>query len=137
MSRKEAENTTLEEALDRYSREFSSKKKGAYQESRRIENLKKHKLGSRFLSSIQGKDIAEYRDERLKSVSQASVRLELALLSHLFNTAIREWGMSGMTNPIAQIRLPKKSTSRDRRLLPGEEEKFLSPVMNMAGIFPT
>lgn len=107
VSRKEAEKTTLSEALDRYAQEVSSNKKGAYQESRRIECLKRHKLAKRYLASIQGKDIAEYRDERLKSVSQAAVRLELALLSHLFNTAIREWGMSGIRNPIAQIRLPK------------------------------
>ena len=136
VSRKEAENTTLAKALDRYLQEVSSKKKGAYQESRRIENLKRHKLGKRFLASIQGKDIAEYRDERLKSVSQASVRLELALLSHLFNTAIREWGMNGILNPVSQIRLPKKAINRDRRLLPGEEEKILAACDEYGGDLP-
>ncbi|AFS53855.1 putative phage integrase [Leptospirillum ferriphilum ML-04] len=136
VSRKEAENTTLAEALDRYLQEVSSKKKGAYQESRRIENLKSHKLAKRYLASIQGKDIAEYRDERLKSVSQASVRLELALLSHLFNTAIREWGMNGILNPVSQIRLPKKAISRDRRLLPGEEEKILGACDEYGGDLP-
>jgi len=136
VSRKEAESTTLSEALDRYAQEVSSKKKGAYQESRRIENLKRHKLAKRFLSSIQGKDIAEYRDERLKSVSQASVRLELALLSHLFNTAIREWGMNGILNPVTQIRLPKKAISRDRRLFPGEEEKLLAECDKYGGDLP-
>ena len=136
VSRKEAERTTLSEALDRYLQEVSSKKKGVYQESRRIENLKKHKLGKRFLASIQGKDIVEYRDERLKNVSQASVRLELALLSHLFNTAIREWGMNGILNPVAQIRLPKKATCRDRRLFPGEEEMILSACDEYGGDLP-
>lgn len=43
-SRKEAENTTLPEALDRYLTEITEKKKGSYQESRRIENLKIHSL---------------------------------------------------------------------------------------------
>lgn len=43
-SRKEAENTTLSEALDRYLTEITEKKKGSYQESRRIENLKIHSL---------------------------------------------------------------------------------------------
>ena len=68
-SRKEAESTTLTEALDRYAQEVSSKKKGVYQESRRIENLKLHPLTKRFLSTIQGKDIAQYRDERLQKSS--------------------------------------------------------------------
>jgi len=69
VSRKEAESTTLTEALDRYAQEVSSKKKGVYQESRRIENLKLHPLAKRFLSTIQGKDIAQYRDERLQKSS--------------------------------------------------------------------
>ena len=133
VSRKEAESTTLYEALDRYAQEVSSKKKGAYQESRRIENLKRHKLAKRYLASIQGKDIAGYRDERLKNISQASVRLELALLSHLFNTAIREWGMNGIMNPVTQIRLPNKSTSRDRRFLKGEEERILAACDEYGG----
>ena len=51
VSRKEAENTTLSEALDRYAQEVSTKKKGAYQESRRIENLKRHKLAKRYIAS--------------------------------------------------------------------------------------
>ena len=136
VSRKEAESTTLSEALDRYAQEVSSKKKGAYQESRRIENLKKHKLSQRFLASIQGKDIAGYRDERLKNISQASVRLELALLSHLFNTAIREWGMNGIVNPVAQVRLPKKSASRERRFFQGEEERILASCDEYGGELP-
>ena len=136
VSRKEAESTTLSEALDRYAQEVSSKKKGAYQESRRIENLKRHKLAKRYIASIQGKDMAEYRDERLKSVSQASVRLELALLSHLFNTAIREWGMNGILNPVTQIRLPKKAISRDRRLSLGEKEKLLAACDEYGGDLP-
>ncbi len=136
VSRKEAERTTLSEALDRYAQEVSSKKKGAYQESRRIESLKRHNLAKRYLASIQGKDLAEYRDERLKSVSQASVRLEMALLSHLFNTAIREWGMTGILNPVTQIRLPKKALSRDRRLFQGEEEKLLAACDEYGGDLP-
>ena len=44
VSRKEAENTTLSEALDRYLKEVTENKKGIYQETRRIENLKTHRL---------------------------------------------------------------------------------------------
>ncbi|OOH80330.1 site-specific integrase, partial [Leptospirillum ferriphilum] len=45
--------------------------------------------------------------------------------------------MSGMTNPVAQIRLPKKSTSRERRLLPGEEEKILIACDEYGGDLPS
>lgn len=133
VTRKEAENTTLFEALERYSNEVSEKKKGSYQETRRIENLKNDQLAKRSLTSITGKDIAGYRDERLKSVSPATVRLELALLSHLFNTAIKEWGLGGLINPILQIRLPKKALSRDRRFHPGEQERILAECKMYGG----
>jgi hypothetical protein len=95
VSRKEAENTTLEETLTRYQKEISENKKGAYQESRRIETFKNHKIGKRFLSTIQGKTIAEFRDERLSKVSEATVRRELVILSNLFEIARKEWGNGG------------------------------------------
>ncbi|MHB8543612.1 MAG: hypothetical protein ACYC9S_06375 [Leptospirales bacterium] len=74
VSRKKAENTTFSDGLDRYLKEITEKKKGSYQESRRIENLKIHGLGKRFLAAIQGKNIAEYQDERLESVSPLTVK---------------------------------------------------------------
>ncbi|EAY56023.1 MAG: putative phage integrase [Leptospirillum rubarum] len=125
VDRSEAENTTLSEALDRYAREISPHKKGSYQELCRIENLKTHSLGKRFIAQIRGSDIALYRDERLKMVAAATVRLELAIISHLFEIARKEWGMESLNNPVRIVNLPKKSESRDRRLLLGEEEKIL------------
>ncbi|EAY56644.1 MAG: probable phage integrase [Leptospirillum rubarum] len=126
VSRKEVESTTLSEALDRYEREVSSIKKGYLQEKKRIRASKSHPLGKRFLASIQGKDFALYRDERIKSGSSANtVRLDLAVISHLFEVARKEWGMEGLTNPVKAIRMPSPSTGRDRRLQPGELEKLL------------
>jgi len=135
VSREEAENTTLSEALDRYGREISSGKKGDRQEIARIRFWKSHPLAKRFLASIQGKDIAAFRDERLKSGASANtVRLDLALLSHLFTIAVKEWGMTGLVNPVYQIRKPKLPRGRDRRLLPEELERIVvaseSPVLS-------
>ncbi|MHB8543868.1 MAG: site-specific integrase [Leptospirales bacterium] len=125
VSRKEAESTTLSEALDRYEREVIPAKKGAVQESMRIRIWKRHPLAHRFIASIHGKDIAAYRDARLKEVAPNTVRHELAVLSHLFTIAIKEWGMAGLINPVQQIRAPKMPPGRDRRLLPGELEKII------------
>ena len=137
VSRKEAENTTLSEALDWYLKEVTGSKKGAYQESRRIENLKNHRLGKRFLGTIQGKDIAEYRDERLESVTPATVRRELVIISHLFTVLSKEWGMSGLGSPVQSIRLPSgRGVSRDRRLNPGEEVALLKACEDYGGDLP-
>ena len=130
--RKEAENTTLSEALDRYEREVTIHKKG-FQEKALIKKWKTHPLAARFLTSIQGKDIATYRDSRLKEVSPNTVRLELAVISHLFTVAVKEWGMAGLVNPVMQIRKPKLPRGRDRRLQSGEIERICqasdSPVL--------
>ena len=126
VSRKEAENTTLSEALDRYEREVIPAKKGAKQESVRIRTWEKTPLAFRFLATIQGKDIATYRDERLKEVASNTARHELALLSHLFTIAVKEWGMTGLVNPVRQIRMPKMPAGRDRRLKPGEFDRIIA-----------
>ena len=126
VSRKEAENTTLDEALERYEREVSSRKKGYGREKTRIKNWKEHDLARRSLASIRGSDIAKYRDARTQSgYASNTVRLELAVLSHLFETARKEWGMEGLSNPVKSIRMPSPPEGRDRRLKPGELEKLL------------
>ena len=126
LSRKEAESTTLSEALDRYEREVIPGKKGAVQESMRIRIWKRTPLAKRSIASILGKDIAAYRDARLKEVAPNTVRHELAVLSHVFTIAVKEWSMAGLVNPVRQIRIPKAPPGRDRRLNPGELERIIS-----------
>ena len=126
VSRKEAENTTLTEALDRYEREISSKKRSSDQDGIYVRHWKKTGLAARNLASIQGKDLAAWRDERLLAVKPATVDRELRIISHLFTIAVKEWGMAGLVNPVAQIRKPKLPPGRDRRLLPGELERILA-----------
>ena len=88
VSRAEAERTSLATALDRYEREVTSKKKGAVQERTRIRQWRQNPLANRSLASLRGSDIAAYRDARLSAGrSGSTVRLELALLSHLYTIA--------------------------------------------------
>jgi hypothetical protein len=73
---------------------------------------------------------ARYRDDRLagldrkdtrgkaapKPRSPNPVRLDLASLGHLYNVAIKEWGIGLSFNPAQSIRHPAPSPGRDRRL---------------------
>ena len=124
-SRKEVENTTLAEALDRYEREILPSKKSQRPVRVVIRQWLAHPLAKRALVSIRGSDMASWRDDRLKTVSPNTVRLDLALLSHLFTIAIKEWGMTGLVNPVQQIRKPKLPKGRDRRLNSGEMERIV------------
>ena len=125
VDRREAERMTLAEALDTYAAEVTVGKKGAAQELRRIKCWKAHRLAKCSMAAIRRTDVATYRDERLKQVGPNTVRLELAVLSHLFTIAIKEWGL-GVENPVRAIRMPKLPQGRDRRLVDDEEKRLLA-----------
>jgi integrase len=123
--RSESERTILREALERYRRDIVPEKRHPYQENRRIDRWVCHDLAYRTLSSLRGTDFARYRDERrLAGRAENTIRLELQIVSHLFEIARKEWGMEGLLNPLDNIRKPTGSRARDRRLRPGEFEKL-------------
>lgn len=125
VSRVEAESTTLAEGLERYAREITPQKKGASQELTRLKKWQIHPLSVRYLSTIKSSDLAKFRDERRASgKAENTIRLELALLSHFFEVARKDWGMESLVNPVKNIRLPSGSQQRDRRLH-GMEEQYL------------
>lgn len=122
----EAARTTLREALERYLREITPRKKGALREKQRVDYWRQNPLALRFLSQLRGADFAKYRDaRRAEGKAENTVRLELALISHLFEIARKEWGMEGLRNPISNITMPAGSNKRERRLSPDEEKAIL------------
>jgi integrase len=123
VDRTEAERTILRDALDRYCREVVPAKRFPEQERTRIERWKKDELAWRPLASLRGADFAKYRDAR-RALGRAenTIRLELQIVSHLFEIARKEWGFETLTNPLKNIRKPSGSRARDRRLSTGEFE---------------
>ncbi len=86
----------------------------------------KKKFDAYSLAAITPDLVAEYRDERLAAGKSAdTVRLELALLSHLFTIAIKEWRLGLIYNPVSNIRKPAPGKGRDRRLGADEEKGLL------------
>jgi hypothetical protein len=135
VSRTEAEHTTLEEALIRYAEEITPRKRGAARESYRIHQFHRHPLARRYLATLRGKDIADYiRESEAQGAGGNVIRLDLALLSHLFETCRSAWGMESLVNPVPLVKSarPKLPPGRNRRLQPGEEARLLaacSPVL--------
>ena len=82
-------------------------------------------LSKRSLSSLKSIDFAKYRDARLKEVAPGTVRLELALVSHLFTILQKEWNIPA-SNPLSNIRKPSPSNARTRRLEDDEQHRLLS-----------
>ncbi|MCQ4245111.1 integrase [Stutzerimonas decontaminans] len=118
VSRNEAESTSFSKALETYAREVTSKKRSSASELSRIQTMQRHPLALRSLASIRGADLANYRDERLaEGLAPATVRRELALISHVFTIARKEWRMESLSNPVELIRQPSVDDARDRRIL--------------------
>ncbi len=98
-------------------------KRHPYQEIRRIERWLQNDLSYRTLGNLKGADFARHRDARREAGrAENTIRLELQLISHLFEIARKEWGMEHLPNPLNNIRKPSGSRARNRRLEAGEYE---------------
>ena len=118
VSSAEAEATTLAEALTRYEREVTPKKRSAADEVPKLRVISRAEIAKRMLASVRSTDIAALRDKWLADGSApATVVRLMALLSHVFSIARREWGMESLANPVQLVSKPRVSNARTRRLI--------------------
>ncbi|NQD94069.1 site-specific integrase [Pseudomonas sp. CrR25] len=140
IDRSASEKTTLRQAMERYLTEVSPTKSQSTQTSEKTKSQPLVRiLGDYSLATLTPDIIASYRDKRLcedvqtkspKSVpkgrvSSSTVLHELALLSHLFTTAIQEWHIGLTINPVSGVRKPRPGRGRNRRLELQEEGRLL------------
>lgn len=129
--RTEGDRTTLAAALERYAREIIGLKAPSTQirDRRRINTLRVYPIARFALSKLGGKEVAAHILHRQEEgVGANAIRLELALISHLYTVARSAWGMSYLTNPVplAKTARPRLPAGRDRRLRDGEEAALLA-----------
>jgi integrase len=136
-----ADRLTIANALIRYLTDITPTKRPSSQVSdrQRALILTKH-LGKYSLAAVTPDVVAKFRDTRLagedrkddegKAIprSNDTVRLDLALLGHLFTIAIKEWGIGLVANPVMNIRRPTPTQGRNRRLTSDEEKRLLKAV---------
>jgi hypothetical protein len=134
---------TFDKALDRYLSEVAPTTRPTTQRAEKVKAVPLRKFfGAYSLAAINVDLVARYRDERLATLSQrvsrstgkaaalspATVRSELALLGHVFTTAIREWRIGLVQNPVANVRKPVAGAGRDRRLDASEEARLRKAI---------
>lgn len=112
-------NKTFGDIAQRYLKEVTPQKRGKREESYRIGRILQTRLSTIYLADLRSQDIADWRDERLKEVSSASVIREITTISAICNQAMREWGLLN-DNPVLKISKPKPTKARTRR--PTEQE---------------
>lgn len=107
---------TLTEAFTRYEQEVSRFKKSATQELSIMKCWRNTFLANRTLNRIRHTDLKRLRDEWLQNRKPATVVRRLALLSHLFTVARKEWDFTMLANPVQLVSRPTVDDARDRRL---------------------
>lgn len=135
IDRAPSERMTLRAAMARYLAEVSpTKGQGAAAREKNTAKPVLKALGDYSLAAITQQLVADYRDQRMatrssrtgKPLSSNTVRLELALLSHLLTVAIQEWGIGLAQNPVAMVRKPKLPRGRDRRISVRQQARLLA-----------
>ncbi|MHB1587925.1 MAG: site-specific integrase, partial [Acidiferrobacteraceae bacterium] len=105
-------------------------------ETNRIRALQRRPIALRMLAAVRDKDVAAFiREREAEGVGANTIRLDLAVLSHLFNVARSAWGMESLGNPVGLIHTqrPKLPRGRERRLVEGEEARLLEAARSYGG----
>jgi len=119
---------TLDEAITRYIIEVAIFHKGKASEEYRLRTWKGLLPASKSILNIKTSEISAAVQERLSTVSPASVRRELNLISSVFEKTYREWLDSEMANPVRGVKRPPDSPRRDRRLTTYEKALLFSQL---------
>jgi len=136
INRNDAERTTFADAAKRYSEESQSSNSDKAPSASRIKRLVET-FGAYSLASISASMLATYRDDRLKVVSNQTVKHELGMVSRIFKTASMDWGIAlphGL--PTALVRKPKVNNGRTRRLELFEEVALLDALQACESPWP-
>ncbi len=131
--RSEARRHTLGEAVDRYARDVLPQKQPntVVSQAAQLEWWKK-RLGTLPLSDVTPSVIVQARDDlaastnrQKKKMSPSTVTRYLAVLSHLFSVAVKEWQWIE-TNPCRRVTKMKEPRGRIRCLSDAERGKLLA-----------
>ena len=113
------QEVSLADLLIRYRDTITVTKKGAPQETRRIQRLLKDPLTSLSADKITSERLASFRDKRLRDGTRAAA-IDLILISHCLKIAMNEWGLSLALNPADKVKRPPPPKARQRRLEAGD-----------------
>jgi len=118
---------TVKELLERYRSEYSpTKALGSQIRDRSLTSHLSQHLGSIRLGDVRPSTVSDYKaTRRNEHASPATINLELALLRHAFNKAVREWEWCE-ANPVSQVSRERVDNGRERWLTKGEEKTLLN-----------
>jgi integrase len=112
---KEASTTTLEQALTRYMTDVIPGKAYPEKEMSFIRHWLAQGVAKKALASCRSSDFSLLRDLWLKQGEKpSSVTRRLAVISHVFTVARKDWNYEGLSNPLSDVTKPKVDNARER-----------------------
>ena len=122
-----AEKTLFKDVIERYIQEVTLQTRSMREDTYRLRALARHPIANLCMTALTPIKVAEYRDERLKLVSNGAVIRELSYFSSIINHARREWGIN-VANPIPLVKKPVSPQGRNRILTAGELERLYAAL---------
>jgi len=122
--RTKAEQTTVKVLIERYKTDVMPTLSGKH--IKPALNALLPVFGDYALAVITSEMICKYRDDRLKTLAESTIKKEINLLSKIIDLATKEWGIPLAINPCATVKRPTEPKGRERRLEDNEEELLLS-----------
>lgn len=115
--RTQPESITLNKAFQRYLKDVNAHKKRPKIEGYRIKAWMNSTLSEQFLEHIKTFHLASWRDEKIRQGFQPNtIRLHLAVMSHLYTIAKSDWGYEELINPVTNLSRPKLPKVRETRI---------------------
>lgn len=115
---------TFADLIHKYVREITPTKKSARHETLRLHRMADMSIGKVPLVDLCLKDFEQWRDERLKVVSPASVLRELNTVSNIMTVAVEQWQYL-KKNCIKGLSKPTGIKERTRRYSEAEIERLI------------
>jgi integrase len=118
-------NLSLRDLINKYLKEITPLKKGKDREQQRLNRLLREDLVNQKIYKLITKDFIEFKNRRIKDGNR-TCRYDLALLHHIYNTAIKQWCYPITHNPLSNIQKPRCNPPRERRLNDNELKYILN-----------
>jgi len=116
---------TFSEFVEKYLKEHCERNKASYRSDRGLTKNLLRFFGERNLTKVTPKLVSKYKTFRIdEGAAPKTVNNELALLSHAFNLAIKEWEWLD-ENPVLRVSRERVNNLIERWLNEEEEERLL------------
>ena len=132
----EASKLTLRDLLKRYISENKHRaKKDWKMEGYRTAYILKDSISDTNCLRLSTKQLSEFRNRRLSSVSSSTFNKDLSFISAVIQVAINDWGIYFPSNPCRSMKREKEPQPRTRVLEDNEQKELLEACSLVSNIY--